>query len=74
MVVCSTGKKGFGVMTTKAILKGSFVSAYVGERVSEKNLQLQEEQKVKNMRKSGGFITYALQIHEGSDHVNIDSE
>jgi hypothetical protein len=74
MVVCRTGPKGFGVMTTKVILKGAFVCTYVGDRVTEHDLLLQEDQKVKDIRKKGGFVTYAFEIHEGNESINIDSE
>jgi hypothetical protein len=79
-------------------LKGTFVCAYVGERVSEEDLQLQEEVKLTALRSANtspasllshssvttqesssqnqekGYVTYAFQIHDGSDVVNIDSE
>jgi hypothetical protein len=111
------------------VLKGAFVCAYVGERVSEEDLQLQEEHKLAALThtlsqsrsfssssssassspsspasaasataasasataaaegeregKGGGeeegevmtgYVTYAFQIHDGTDVVNIDSE
>jgi hypothetical protein len=104
------------------LLKGAFVCAYVGERVSEEDLQLQEEHKLAALTqtlsqsrssssssssasssssspasaasataaaegeregKGGseeegevmtGYVTYAFQIHDGTDVVNIDSE
>ena len=75
MVVCRTGAKGYGVMTTKTILKGSFVCSYVGEYISEDDLQKQEARKLKALAKnSSDFVTYAFQIHEGTDDYNIDSE
>jgi hypothetical protein len=79
----------------QVLLKGTFVCAYVGERVSEEDLQLQEEIKLTALRSANispssqssttteessaenlekGYVTYAFQIHDGSDVVNIDSE
>jgi hypothetical protein len=93
-------------------LKGAFVCAYVGERVSEEDLQIQEENKLAALQFSSaasssassvptsptnqtpspsssssadsttsssvdvmtGYVTYAFQIHDGTDVVNIDSE
>jgi hypothetical protein len=55
-------------------VKGSYVCAYVGERVSEDDLVEQEEEKVRKMKKKGSFVTYAFEIHEGSQTFNVDSE
>jgi hypothetical protein len=47
----------------------------VGERVSEDELVMQEDEKIRNLKKNkGGFVTYAFEIHDGSDSVNVDSE
>ena len=48
--------------------------AYVGERVSEDDLVEQEDEKLRNMKKKSNFVTYAFQIHEGSETFNVDSE
>jgi len=74
LVVCRTGPKGFGVMTMKVILKGSFVCVYVGERVTEDALVQQENEKMRNLKSHSGFVTYAFQIHDGSERFNLDSE
>lgn len=56
-------------------MKGSYVCAYVGERVSEADLVQQEEAKLKLLhKKTSSFVTYAFQIHEGSETFNVDSE
>lgn len=78
-------------------MKGTFVCAYVGERVSEEDLQRQEEIKIAGLKAINecslptsqsmtspqvvstddmmkGYVTYAFQIHDGTDIVNIDSE
>ena len=62
-------------MTTKTIPKGSFVCTYVGESISEHDLQKQEDDKLKALKKNlSGFVTYAFQIHEKSTDFNVDSE
>lgn len=58
----------------KVIVKGSYVCAYVGERVSEDDLVEQEEEKMRTMKKKSSFVTYAFEIHEGSETFNVDSE
>jgi hypothetical protein len=64
-----------GLWLHQVILKGSFVCTYVGERVSEDELVMQEDEKIRNLKKNkGGFVTYAFEIHDGSDSVNVDSE
>ena len=55
-------------------MKGSYVCAYVGERVSEDDLVEQEEEKLRNLNKKSPFVTYAFEIHEGSETFNVDSE
>lgn len=55
-------------------MKGSYVCAYVGERVSEDDLVEQEEEKIRAMKKMGNFVTYAFEIHEGCQRFNVDSE
>jgi hypothetical protein len=46
----------------------------VGERVSEDDLIEQEEEKLRNLKKKGNFVTYAFEIHEGTETFNVDSE
>lgn len=58
----------------QVIVKGSYVCAYVGERVSEDDLIEQEEEKLRNLKKKGNFVTYAFEIHEGTETFNVDSE
>jgi hypothetical protein len=74
MVVCRTGKKGFGVMSTANIPKGLFVCSYVGEEVSETYLQNRETHKENFAEEPSGYRTYAFEIHQGTKSINIDSE
>lgn len=78
LVVCLVGGKGLGVMTTVAIPAGSFVSEYVGETVSQKSLERQEDMKQRSLfarnTQGASFVTYAIEVNDKSRDFFVDSE
>lgn len=88
LVVCRASGKGLGVICLKSYPKGAFICTYTGEQISEEQLVKQENDKVKRLdshkmnvenefvpgSSSGGFVNYALQLNEGGEDYNIDSE